>query len=140
MTALRTVLIADDDLDTRIVFGTYLRHFGLRVLEAATEDEARRLLRDEAPDVTLFDPTLSDLAPDDGSPVRAVAVSASILRPEITARLHARSIPVLQKPCSPMQVLETVRGLVERAQIGTPSGPSTSEGMSSSEEADSSLS
>lgn len=128
----RTILIADDDLDTRIVFGTYLRHFGLRVIEASSPEEARRMLREEAPDVTLFDPTLADLW--EREPLSAaVAVSARILAPEMKARLAARRIPVLQKPCSPVLILEVVQGMVTAAQA-TPSRSSTSAATSRIEE------
>lgn len=135
MTSPRTVLIVDDDLDTRIVFGTYLRHFGLRVIEATNGEEARRVLQDGAPDVVLFDPTLEELMGGVEALPGAVAVSASILAPGLMARLRARSIPLLQKPCSPVQVLEIVQEIVQGGQGETASHASTSGVTSISEEA-----
>lgn len=134
-----SVLIADDDPDTRFVFGTFLRHYGVHVLEASSGPEAARLLVTKRPDALFYDPAFVELE----GPLRrvppytraAVALSASILPRRIVAELESRGIHLLQKPCPPSQVLRLLHDLLDPAQPTAPSAPSTSGATSRREEA-----
>jgi len=49
------VLIADDDDDVLLVFGTILRHYGFAVIEATNGAEAIEQAQKHAPDLVLLD-------------------------------------------------------------------------------------
>jgi CheY-like chemotaxis protein len=53
-----TVLLVDDNEDNRIIYATYLRHRGYRVLLASTGDDGVAVATTERPDVILMDMTL----------------------------------------------------------------------------------
>ena len=51
----KTVLIVDDAVDNRVVFGLFLEHFGVRVLEAQDGWEGVQQARQQKPDLILMD-------------------------------------------------------------------------------------
>jgi two-component system chemotaxis response regulator CheY len=53
-----TILIADDDEDTRLVLKMRGEHLGYRVLEAGNGEEALQVARRERPDVIVMDWTM----------------------------------------------------------------------------------
>ena len=53
-----TVLVVEDDADTRMVYSDGLGHSGYRVITAATGMDGLRAARDEHPDVILLDLSL----------------------------------------------------------------------------------
>ncbi len=55
------VVLAEDDEDTRCVYGLILRHFGYRVEEASSGADAVRLVRELQPSLVLMDIGLPDL-------------------------------------------------------------------------------
>ena len=57
--ATATVLVVEDDENTRIVYSTGLGHVGYRVITAATGIEGLRAARDEHPDVIVLDVSLT---------------------------------------------------------------------------------
>ena len=57
--ATATVLVVEDDENTRIVYSTGLGHVGYRVITAATGIEGLRAARDEHPDVIVMDVSLT---------------------------------------------------------------------------------
>lgn len=50
-----TVLIADDDVSTRLLLGEVIRRAGFRVVEAANGNEAREAFELERPDIVMLD-------------------------------------------------------------------------------------
>jgi CheY-like chemotaxis protein len=56
-----TILMAEDDEDTRRIYSVLLRHSGFRVVEAATGAEAVRKAAEHVPDLILMDMNLPDL-------------------------------------------------------------------------------
>ena len=56
--ATSTVLVVEDDEDTRHVYSAGLGHVGYRVITAATGTDGLRAARDEHPDVILLDLSL----------------------------------------------------------------------------------
>jgi len=55
MTQAGTILLVEDNEDSRIVYSTYLRHCGYTVLEAVDGVEGIRRAKEELPDVILMD-------------------------------------------------------------------------------------
>ena len=53
-----TILLVEDDDDTRRVYSVMLRHAGFRVVEAATGADAVQSALDEGPDLILMDMNL----------------------------------------------------------------------------------
>ena len=51
----KTVLIVDDAIDNRVVYGLFLEHFGVRVLQAQNGWEGVQQARQEKPDLILMD-------------------------------------------------------------------------------------
>lgn len=55
MTAPRTVLVADDDIDILSLVTRHLRTLDVNVLEASDGDEALRIAKRERPDLVILD-------------------------------------------------------------------------------------
>lgn len=55
MTAPRTVLVADDDIDILSLVTRHLRTLDVHVLEAADGEEALRIAKRERPDLVILD-------------------------------------------------------------------------------------
>ena len=70
-----TVLVVEDDADTRVVFSAGLGHVGYRVLTAMTGIDGLRVARNEHPDVILLDLSLADA--DGWEVVRCLKTSTS---------------------------------------------------------------
>lgn len=121
----KTVLLIEDDRDSREVYGTALRHSGYRVLEATDGGEGIRLAREHRPDVIVMDLGLPGV---DGwratETLKANPATADIPVIAVTVHVHefyrARTQAVgcdsfLDKPCSPTRLLgEITRVLHER--------------------------
>lgn len=58
---MHTILVVDDDVDARIIFGRMLRYTGYRVIEVGTGAEAIATARNSLPDVVLLDIGLPDM-------------------------------------------------------------------------------
>jgi DNA-binding response OmpR family regulator len=112
-----TVLVVDDEPSLRLLCRVNLELEGLRVLEAATLEEARALLEQEQVDVVLLDVHLGS---GDGrdlldelraveSPTRVVMLTGSV---EPTGGRLAAADRVVMKPFEPVQLVATVRELV----------------------------
>lgn len=114
----KTVLVIDDDGDSRHICATILAHHGFRVLEAEDGPSAIEIARERCPDLILLDLSLPVMdgwavlerlqggGETDSIPVVVLTASAS---PE--DRIRGRRIGVggyLVKPCSPALILDEV--------------------------------
>src|SRR5688572_18381657 len=117
-----TVLVVDDEPSLRLLCRVNLELEGLRVLEAATLAEARAVLEREHVDVAVLDVHLGS---DDGrdlldelrsaeSPTRVVMLSGSV---GPSGGRFAAADRVVTKPFEPVQLVATVRELVDRAHV-----------------------
>jgi len=117
-----TVLVVDDEPSLRLLLRVNLELEGLRVLEAGTLDEARALLELEHIDVVVLD---VHLGPGDGrdlldelraseSATRVVMLTGSV---EPTGGRFAAADRVIAKPFEPVQLVATVRELVDAAHV-----------------------
>jgi two-component system cell cycle response regulator DivK len=125
--ARRVVLIVDDDFDTRIVFGTILRHHGFEVLEAANGQEALQLASGQKPDLVVMDLEMPVLNGYDAlmrlraeqpslQDVPVVAVTALAWDKDRERALRAGFAECIVKPCEPMFLLARIRKYFPESQ------------------------
>lgn len=119
-----TVLVVEDEPSLRLLCRVNLELEGLRVLEAATLAEARALLEREHVDVAVLDVHLGS---DDGrdlldelraaeSATRVVMLTGSV---EPSGGRFAAADRVVTKPFEPVQLVATVRELVDVAHVNS---------------------
>jgi DNA-binding response OmpR family regulator len=116
----RRVLVADDDPMTGTVLSAVLGERGFEVLLAADADEVRRVVHDRRPDAAVLGGSLARGAEPGAEPwsdVGAGRVPVVLLTPATDAPpshdplgpgVEAR----LQRPCSPLHVVEVLESLV----------------------------
>lgn len=117
-----TVLLVEDNPDNRDIYGTFLRHYGFTVVEAADGLEAVRLAREWMPGVVLMDvglPLLDGLeatrrlkADPATAEIPVVALTAHAMQSDRQAAFDAGCDAYLAKPAEPSRVLEMVRSLM----------------------------
>jgi CheY-like chemotaxis protein len=117
--ARHLVLIVDDDSDTRIVFGTILRHHGFEVVEALNGEQALQLVWERRPDLVIMDlempvlngyETLERLRGNQANlDLPVLAVTALAWAKDRDRALRAGFAECLLKPCEPLHLLARVR-------------------------------
>lgn len=117
-----TVLLVEDNPDNRDIYGTFLRHYGFTVVEAADGAEGVRLARELLPGVVLMDvglPVLDGLeatrlikADPATADIPVVALTAHAMESDRRAALDAGCDSYLAKPAELSRVLEVVRSLM----------------------------
>lgn len=115
------ILIADEDADSRLIFGQYLRHKGFEVLEAADAESALELARVRLPRAIVCDllpPTNEGIAflealRDDPSTcaIPIVLVTAWLLKPRLDGEAWTNRI--LLKPCPPADLARELTEILE---------------------------
>lgn len=125
--ARKTVLVVDDDANTRGSYTTVLERSGYRVLEASNGGEAIRMARTRSPQAILMDigmPVMDGLSAAEtlkGDPDTAgipiVMVTAHTLRRE-RERMESISEGHLYKPCAPEQLLTELRRCLDLGESG----------------------
>jgi CheY-like chemotaxis protein len=122
----KTVLVVDDDREVRQVALAVLEMAGYRVIEAASGDDAHRLLR-ASPELRV-DVLFTDVVMPGRLDGVALANAARSLRPELPV-LYATGLaplvranrgkelcgPVLRKPYRPAELRRAVMALLEGA-------------------------
>lgn len=114
----QTVLIVEDDPDSRYVYELYLTHKGFRVRQAGSGEEGLALAREARPDVILMDISIPGLdgwevtrrLQDDPEtrdiPVIAITAHAFPEDRDRSRRVGCRGF--LTKPCDPKEVLNEI--------------------------------
>ena len=115
-----TVLVVDDDADTRDIASHFLEGVGARVVTAATADEGLRLLRVERPDVLVADigmpgtdgyafiRAVRALPHDGGCQTPAVALTALVRDEDRRRAIEAGYQSHLAKPITREALITTV--------------------------------
>lgn len=119
---MKTILLSDDNQDSREIYGTMFTHHGFRVIEAEDGATALRLAREEDPDLVvlnLFMPTLDgqsvlrELRADPETEGMLCLLLTGDSRPEQMGQALINGADAyLTKPVSPSQVLEFVREIL----------------------------
>lgn len=121
----RTVLVADDDDDIRMLVSIRLERLGLAVIAAADGERALALAREHAPDLAILDVTMPGLTGVEVTrALRADEATASIPVLLLTARvqdvdeaagLEAGASAYVRKPFEPAELRARVEELLGAA-------------------------
>lgn len=115
---MKTVLIADDERNLRLLVSATIESDEYLVLEAADGEEAWRLVQEHRPDVAILDvqmPGLSGLEVTraiKGDPaldgIRVILLTSQAQQADIKAGLSAGADQYLTKPFSPVELLNVL--------------------------------
>ncbi|HSJ23881.1 MAG TPA: response regulator [Longimicrobiales bacterium] len=115
---MKTVLVVDDDFDTRTIWLTVLQHRGYATLDAADGGSGIQMARDHQPDVIIMNMSMPKL---DGigattvlreDPLTAhipiIACTGFVREDGLDEAEDAGCDAYLEKPCEPSRVVEEV--------------------------------
>jgi CheY-like chemotaxis protein len=119
----RRILVVDDEADARELLETILNRAGADVTVVASADEALETLRRWRPDVLVSDIGMPGddgyvlirkvraLRPEEGSQVRALALTAYARSEDRTEALEAGFHTHVAKPVDPLELTALIAGL-----------------------------
>lgn len=123
------VLVVDDFVDNREMYGEYLEHIGFRILEAADGQTAIDIARQERPAAIVMDLSLPVLDGWEATRIlKADAETAGIVIVVLTGHaepasrkraLEAGCDEFMAKPCLPGQLAETIKKLLDVGAAGS---------------------
>lgn len=115
----QTVLLVDDDADSRTICATILQHHGFAVVEAGDGDAGLKMARDILPDVVLMDVNLPGLdgwsatrelkGSSETTEIPVIIFSARATMDDLDRGMGAGCDGYLVKPCSPTKIVAEVR-------------------------------
>jgi two-component system cell cycle response regulator DivK len=119
-----TVLIVEDDEDSRYVYGIVLEDHGFSVAAARSGDEGLRLAREKRPRAILMDVSIPGLdgwtvterlkADPSTEDIPIIIITAHAFPEDLARAKRVGCDGFLTKPCEPRRVLEEVIRLLER--------------------------
>ena len=119
----RTILIVEDDEDSRYVYGIVLEDHGFSVVTARSGDEGLRLARETRPSAILMDVSIPGMDgwtvterlkhDPDTADIPVIIVTAHAFPEDVARAERVGSDGFLTKPCEPRRVLEEVVRLLE---------------------------
>lgn len=122
MSAPRTILVADDELDNRAIMSAVLRAAGYRVCEARNGAEAVETALREAPDLILLDMAMPIMSGWEAirrlktmpqtTAIPVFAFTAFALAGDELKAKEAGCDGYVSKPCIPKEVVEKIRAKV----------------------------
>jgi len=121
-TDLPTILIVEDDEDSRFVYGAKLRSAGFEVITASSGSDGLRMARERRPAAVLMDVSVPGMdgwtvtqqlkSDPDTSEIRVVIVTAHAFPEDVQRAESVGCDGFLTKPCEPWRVLEEVTRLI----------------------------
>ena len=121
-----TVLIVEDDDDSRFVYGVILEDHGFEVVTATSGDEGLRIARERKPAAVLMDVSIPGLdgwrvtemlkADPNTASIPVIVITAHAFPEDASRARSVRCDGFLTKPCEPRRVLDEVRRHVEGAR------------------------
>jgi len=127
------VLLIDDDLDSRLIYGRMLSHAGYRVMEAVGGVQGLNIARMSSPDVIVVDLGLPDIdGPEVIRSLRAepstrdsviIVLTAYISRSDEQVATEAGSNVFLTKPIAPRELVAVIDRLVANRPPPKPAPP-----------------
>ena len=122
MSAVRRVLLVEDNEDNRFIYAAMLRHAGYEVLIAVDGHEGLRMGRTESPDLVLMDISIPGIdglevtrqlkADEATRRVPIIALTAHALAADRVRALDAGCDGYLAKPLAPPAVLAEVQRII----------------------------
>ncbi len=119
----RTILIVEDDEDSRYVYGVVLEDHGFSVVMAHSGEDGLRIARETRPTAILMDVSIPGL---DGwtvterlkndpetAQIPVIIITAHAFPEDLARAKQVGSDSFLTKPCEPRRVLEEVVRLLE---------------------------
>ena len=125
-----TVLLVDDDTDSRTIYGRILAHAGYQVVSTATGQEALAMAKTVRPDVVLLDLGLPDMdgldviaairSQESTAGVRVVILTAYVSDDDPSRARAAGCDTYLLKPILPRDLLQVIQQCIDRAPSPAP--------------------
>lgn len=122
MSAIKTVLLVEDNEDNLIVYRTILDHVGYNVIEARDGEEGVARARADKPDLILMDVSLPKMdgweatrrikADEDTRDIPIIAVTAHALDDDREKAREVGCDGYLAKPVAPRRVVEEVERFI----------------------------
>jgi two-component system cell cycle response regulator DivK len=113
-----TILIVEDDEDSRYVYGIVLEDHGFSVAMARSGDEGLRLARETRPHAILMDVSIPGMdgwtvtqrlkADPETRDIPVIIITAHAFPEDVARARQVGSDSFLTKPCEPRRVLEEV--------------------------------
>ena len=126
MSAIKTVLLVEDNEDNLIVYRTILDHVGYRVIEARDGEEGVARAKADRPDLILMDVSLPKMdgweatrrikADEDTREIPIIAVTAHALDDDREKATQVGCDGYLAKPVAPRRVVEEVEKFIGKPQ------------------------
>jgi DNA-binding response OmpR family regulator len=125
--SVKTVLLVEDDPDTRLIYSTMLQQEGFRVIQARDGTEGVELAREVVPDLIIMNlvmPRIDGLSATEL--IRANPATASTPIIACTAFLHEDGAVMasdagcdgyLEKPCEPTRLVSEVKKFLDRLEV-----------------------
>lgn len=118
-----TVLIIEDDDDSRYVYGVILAGHGFEVATAGSGDEGLRIARERHPRAILMDVSIPGIdgwtvterlkADPKTAQIPVVIITAHAFPEDVARARRVGCDGFLTKPCDPLRVLEEICRLLE---------------------------
>ena len=124
--ARKTVLVVEDNRDSRVIYATVLKRFGYRIVEVENGAEALAWLEHNVPDLILLDIelpkvdgwTVADLVrgSEETMDVPIIGLSANYDKINLSRARHYELIDYMCKPVDPFVVARCVQEAIGQAE------------------------
>lgn len=121
-----TILLVEDNDDSRAIYATMLEHHGYEVVQASRGDEALEIIGEMRPDVILLDIAIPGVdgwtvaerlkADEETASICIIAVTAHALSEDRDRAHEIGCDAYLAKPVRPRRILEEIRRFTENGR------------------------